>query len=317
MGKIGKLLKTDITVVLLAIFGIALFLNLKVEGFLTSYNINALQHSSSILILIGCSQLCALSIGYFNLALGSIGGFVAIFVGIFTQIYGVQVWLAIILGLIIGLLLGAFEGILMTKTRINPFIITLVFASIVLGISTVITKGRIYYNQPQIFKAINRANFFGLSPLFVISIIFVFLLFMVIHRTILGRELLLVGANSQSAYFAGIKINKVILLAFAMSGVIAGVAGIVELCRLGSAQLSIGSEWIMISFAATVLGGTKLSGGKVSVIGTIFGGILIAIVKNGLILLDINYFWFQAFLGIILIIVFGIDRKFYFSSLKG
>jgi ribose transport system permease protein len=316
MKKLKKLLKTEVATVILATFGISLFLSLNAEGFTTSYNINVLLKSSSILILIGCSQLCALSIGYFNLALGSMGGFVAIFVAIITQVYGVSPWLAIILGLIVGLLLGAFEGILMVKTGINPFIITLSLISIILGISTVITKGKIYYNQPQIFKAINRANFFGVPLLFGISIICVFLLFIIMYKTKLGRKLLAVGANSQAAYFAGIKNNKIILLAFLMSGGIAGVAGILTLCRLGSAQLSIGSDWIMISFAVAVLGGTILSGGKVSVIGIIFGGILIALVRNGLILLDISYFWFQAFLGIILIIAFGINRVRYLATFK-
>lgn len=128
------------------------------------------------------------------------------------------------------------------------------------------------------------------------------------YRTYLGRQLLAVGANPRSAEFAGINTKKVILIAHIISGLLAGIAGVLLSTRLGSAQILIGSDWMLVSFAAPVLGGSILAGGKVSVVGTIFGAFFMSMIINGALLINFSYYWFQTLIGLILIVAFTIDR---------
>jgi ribose transport system permease protein len=221
---------------------------------------------------------------------------------------GVPVWLSIILGVLLGAAAGAVEGSLIVKTGINPFVITLSLASIYLGGVTAVTQAKFYSHMPQAFNDIGIISLWGVPLLFIIALVVGAILWVIMARTPLGRQLLATGANVTAASFSGIPTRRVILVAHTMSGGLGAVAGILLASRLGSAQISIGNDWLLVSFAAPVLGGTILSGGKVSVIGTIVGAALMSLITNALVLVDVSYFWFQSFLGVILLGAFVIDR---------
>lgn len=305
---IRKLTRWEMASVLVSVILLSLILSITTKGFNTAYNLDSLARTAAIIAIVGIGQLCVLAIGQFNLALGSIGCCSALFSAVLMQERGFPIWLSILAGMIVGTILGLIQGIFIVKTKINPFIITLSLSSIYLGIAIVTTSSKIYNNLPIGFKYIAKANVLKIPILFIIALVIIIILSVFFYRTYGGREILATGANEKSARFAGINTGNITILVHSLSGLFAGIAGILLSTRLGSAQISIGTDWMMVSFAAPVLGGTLMSGGKVSVVGTIFGAVLMSMITNGLVLSNVNFYWFQTFLGIILLIAFEIDR---------
>jgi ribose transport system permease protein len=128
------------------------------------------------------------------------------------------------------------------------------------------------------------------------------------NRTVTGRRILATGVNAKAADYAGIDSGSTIRLAHGLSGLLAGLAAVLTISKLGAAQTSIGSTWLLVSFAAPILGGTLLSGGKVSIVGTFLGAALMMIITNALVLFGVSSYWFQAFTGGILLFAFAINK---------
>jgi len=304
-----NLIKKDIASVTIVVIAVCLILSLTTEGFTSAYNIDSLVRIISVMSVVGFAQLMTLSIGHFNLALISMAAMSGVFTGALMEVYGVNAWLAIIIGMSIGIFLGCIQGFLIVKTGINPFIITLSLASIIFGTAMVVTRSGIYMHLPDEFRVIGTMNIIGAVPLLlIITIVIALILGLFMYYLPIGRKILAVGANERAAFFSGINTPRIIILTHAMSGLLAGIAGMLEVSRLGSAQLSIGRSWLLISFAAPVLGGTLLSGGKISVAGTILGSVLMNIIVNALVLYNISANWFQLFMGIILLTAFEVDK---------
>jgi Ribose/xylose/arabinose/galactoside ABC-type transport systems, permease components len=302
------MMKGDLLSILAPVIIFAALLSVTTQGFLSAFNLQSLGRIVGITTIVGLAQLAALSIGHFNLALGSMASFAGVFTSALMEVYGVNLWIAIAVGIFIGAALGYIQGLLIVKTGINPFIITLSLTSIYLGFTIGVTRGILYQKLPETFKLIGKANLFGIPLLFYISIVVAVVLYILMHKTVMGRQLLATGANPRAANVSGIEVNKITILAHTMSGVLAGIAGILQVSRMGVGQTSIGADWMLISFAAPVLGGTIMSGGKVNVIGTIFGAMLMGIITNALVLLNISQYWFQTFMGLILLGAFELDR---------
>lgn len=308
-NKLVKLVsKWDTMSVILPLVILVLIFSITTKGFLSGYNLGALGRGIGVTIIVGLAQLCVLAIGDFNLALGSMACFSAITTCSLMEVFGVDVVTAVLAGIAIGTLLGSFEGFLITKTGINPFIITLTLSSIYLGLAIGLTKAALYQNLPDTFKAAGKISVFGIPLLLIIGLAIAAVLYFVMNKTLIGRQLLAVGANKRAANFSGIKVNKIIISAHTLSGLMAGIAGIMMAAKLGVGQSSIGLDWMTISFAAPVLGGTLLSGGKVNIIGTVFGAALMHIISNGLIMINISQYWFQTFMGLVLLGAYEIDR---------
>lgn len=307
--KLGTLIyKWDIMSAVLPLIILVVIFTFTTKGFLSGYNLQSLGRGIGVTIVVGLSQLCVLAIGDFNLALGSMGCFSAIVTTSFMEVLGVDVLTAFLAGVATGTLLGFFEGFLITKTGINPFIITLSLSSVYLGLAIGLTKAALFQNLPADFKNIGKVNILGIPEILIIGIAIAVVLYFVINKTLLGRQLLAVGANKRAAIFSGIQVNKIIISSHTLSGMLAGIAGILMAAKLGVGQDSIGLDWMMISFAAPVLGGTLLSGGKVNIVGTVFGAALMHIISNGLVMINISQYWFQTFMGLVLLGAYEIDR---------
>jgi len=305
---LGFITKGDMLSVLIPVIVLVVVLSTTTQGFLSAYNMQSLGRTVGVTTIVGFAQLVTLSIGHFNLALGSMASISGVFTSALMEVYGVDIWIAILAGIVLGTIVGYIEGILIVKTGINPFIITLSLSSIYLGLTIGLTRGVLYQKLPEAFKLIGKANLLGIPLLFYIALIISALLYVLMRKTVLGRQLLATGANPRAAKISGIEVDKIIIIAHTLSGLLAGIAGILQVSRMGVGQASIGAEWMMISFAAPVLGGTILSGGKVNVIGTIFGAILMSIITNALVLWNISQYWFQAFIGLTLLAAYEMDR---------
>lgn len=283
------------------------------DGFLNRITIFGLSRTVAVTAVIGLSQMVVLGIGQMNLAVGAIGGMIAVFTGWLMQSVGLPVWAAVIVGLLFAAFVGFVNGVIITKTGINSFIVTLGMGSVITGLVYILTKAEAFRDLPDTYTDFGKARWvkmgwLELSPLFFIALVVAGLLLLLYKRTTFGRWMLATGANPRAAELSGVPVNLVIQATHALSGLLAGAAGIMLVSRLGSALPSIGENWLLPSFAAPIVGGTLLSGGAVAVFGTLLGALLIESVSVGLTLMNVPSFWIQLFIGLVLLLAVLIDR---------
>ncbi len=298
----------ELTSVMLPLAVLFIILTITSSGFLSNYNITSILQQTTIFVLIGLAQMFALSLSHFNLAVGAMGSLSGVMMGFFMQELGLPVVIAIIFGLLIATFLGWIQGTLIARTGINPFIITLALVSVFTGLSAVITKGQPFSTLPVAIKIINEFRFGAVPLTFIIALIISALVYFTFRYMTIGRHLLAVGENARAALFSGINVKKTITIGHMLSGLLCGIAAVMQIARFGSAQISIGDGWMLPSFVVTLLGGTLLSGGRVSTIGTLLGSFLMVFIYNALVLWGVSSFMFQAAIGLILLGAFEINR---------
>lgn len=300
-------MRANMTSVILACIVIGFIFSVCSNGFLSQHNIVNILKASSVTIAIALAQMVVLSVGQFNLALGAIGCFTAMTYAWLMQIVGLSPVAAILGALVMGVALGFLQGILVTKTGLNPFIVTLALDSVFRGAATIIFQGLLLNQLPDEVKAINKTDVIGIPTLFLIALILVVIMEIYMNHTIFGRKLLATGESEKAALVGGLRPQRQMITAHTISGILAACAAIIAVSRLGAAQLSVGSDWMLMSTAAPVLGGTLLSGGKASPVGTIFGAILLNMINYGLVMMNVNLYWAQFFMGVILVASFAVD----------
>jgi ribose transport system permease protein len=278
--------------------------------FLDDYNLFTLLRFASIQIVIGFAQMLAMTAGEMNLSVGAIGGLMSLFLGGLMEAAHIAPFPAVIICLIVSALVGMANGLLITGTGINSFVITLATSSIFTGIMFVTTQGNAFSALPANFVAFGKVRLFDLpiSPLIVIMLVTTVILFILYRNTALGREILAVGANRGAARMSGVRSSRVLIIVHTLSGALAGLAAVMTTAMLGSAVPATGTDWLMPSFVAPALGGTLMAGGNVVVFGTVLGGLLLGTLNVGILMLNISNFWLQFFLGWVLLAAIGLDR---------
>ena len=282
------------------------------HGFTSQFNIYSVGRLTSILIVVGFAQMVVIGIAGMNLAVGAIGGVVAMFLGWLMQQFGIPWPIAMVLAVAFGGVLGAINGILIVKTGISGFVITLGTAGVFSGAMYIITKVEAFRDLPQGFLDFGKLKIFGLvSPLVFIMVGVVALLYWGTGPPRSGARCC-GWRNVRAARVSGVPVERIILLTHVLSGALAGLAGVMLVARIGSAIPSIGTagggDWLLPSFAAPAIGGTLLAGGVVNVLGTFFGGLLLGTIENGLTLLDVPSFWVQLLTGLVLLAAVILDR---------
>lgn len=277
-------------------------------GFVSSFNLFALSRSLAVDVVIGYSTMVVLATGGMNLAIGSIGVCAMMFTGYLLQSLGLPIPLAFAGGLALGALLGFANGFAIVRSGVNSFIITLASASLFLGGMLILSKAETFNALPPEIAAFGRMKWGFVSPMLAIALGIGAALVVLFRYTALGREILAAGANPRAAELSGVPVGRVIIIAHMLSGLLASAAGLMLIFRLGAAMPSIGQDWLLPSFLAPVLGGTLLSGGYVSVVGTILGAFLVTTLRSGLLVMQIGNFWLQLFLGLILLFAVMLDR---------
>ena len=278
------------------------------DSFLTSYNMYTIGRTLSLYAFIGLSQAIVLVVGDMNLSVGAIGGLATITAGYLIDIRHFPSWLAILAALLVGIFCGALNGVITTKFGINAFIVTLATSFIFTGVNFGFTQGFSFVNIPLPFTIIGKGKVFGIPFLFIFAVLCLIVLSLFFKFTIAGRRLLAVGENSEASKFSGINIDKIKMLSHILSGFIASLAAVLYLSRMGSASPVTGQDWLIISFAVAIIGGTGLSGGSITAFGLLIGAIIMVMIKNGLIMMQTNVYWEQAFLGLLILVAVSIDR---------
>lgn len=278
-------------------------------SFLSPFNIQILLLAIAVNAMIAFSQMIIIAIGQMNLSVGAIGGLAAIAFGGMMEVWGIPWPIAALLALALGLFAGLANGILVAFTGISAFVITLATLSAYKGINLGITEAQPFYEIPAAVKALGNETFLHPLPWLIIPCVVVaLLLWYMLYRLPLGRSILAVGGNEHAAELSGISVRGIVVTAHAISGLLAALAGIMLVGRLQLGQPTIGDDWLILSFAAPVIGGAILSGGHVSVAGTFLGVAIVAIFTQVLVLFNIDPFLVQVVLGVLILWAVGINR---------
>lgn len=308
-APLSRLARTDwFGPLLVTVLAAALIGSLS-PSFLSPLNIQVLLLAVAINALIAFSQMIIIAIGQMNLSVGAIGGLAAIAFAGMMEVWGLPAPAALVLALAIGVACGVLNGLLIAYTGISAFIITLATLSIFKGINLGITRAQPFYGVPDGVKAFGSALLFGPVPwLAVPTAIAAVALWFMLARLPIGRFVLAVGGNEHAASLSGISVRLTVLVAHAISGLLAALAGILLVARLQLGQPSIGDDWLILSFAAPVIGGAVLAGGHVSVTATLLGVVIVAIITQALVLFSIDPFLVQVVLGALILAAVGINR---------
>ena len=281
-------------------------------GFASNFNLFSLSRTMSIDIMIGFSMMVVIVTGGLNLAVGAVGVSAAMVCGFLIETAGFPLILALPLAVLSGALLGGVNGVLIVRSGLHSFIITLATMSIFFGLMIYLTHAEAYRQLTPEFAQFGKLRLFGtLSVLLAVSAAIGLLLSALYRFTPLGRRMLAAGANAAAAELSGVRVGRAYIACHALSGALAAMAALMVMARNGAAIPSmaghLGQDWLLPAFLGPVLGGTLLSGGRVSVLGTFLGSALVTMLTNGLLQLRVGEFWIQATLGAILLAAVLID----------
>lgn len=299
---------TQVGLFLILVLLWTVFANLA-PGFLSKFNLNSLLRSVAVDIVVGFAQMVVLVTGGMNLSVGAIGVCAVMFSGYLMQVLGLPIPLAIAGTLALGALLGWLNGFAIVKTGVNSFVVTLASASLFSGGMLILTKAVPLNGLPPEFGAFGKSAVLGVPSLALVALGIAVGLFFLFRHSTLGRQILAVGANARAAEMSGIPVDRTIVFVHALSGALAAAAAVMLTSRLAAAMPAVaGDDWLLPSFLAPVIGGTALSGGIVSVVGTILGALLVSTIRSGLLVLEIGNFWLPLFLGAFLLAAILIER---------
>jgi ribose transport system permease protein len=296
--------------IIIALFALCLILSINPitrNSFLTLKNVfNVLRQISSNLFL-ACGMTMVIILGGIDLSVGSIIALSGCIAAGAVARYNMPLPVAILLGIMVGLFVGLCNGLVISKTTIPAFIVTLATMNIAKGFAYVYTGGspvRVVTKEWQFLGA----GYIGAVPTPVVLLIIVLIITgLIMNKTKMGRHIYAVGGNAQAAKFSGIKVARVKFFVHAYSGLMAGIAGIVLASRMYSGQPTAGDGAEMDAIAAVVVGGTSMSGGSGKIGGTIIGGLIIGVLNNGLNLLNVNSFWQYVVKGAVILLAVFID----------
>ena len=240
-----------------------------------------------------------------DLSVGSVAALSAMVAAVWFANLGLPAFLAPFIGLLTGLVVGSVSGMANDYRKLPSFIATLAMLSIARGLTLVISGGRPVSTPSSI-------NWLGGDigpvpvPILVFAVAGVIAAF-ILNRTVWGRAMYVVGGNIEAARLSGIPVKRIQVLVFALSGLYAALAGLVMAARLNSAQPQAGSGFELDAIAAVVIGGASLAGGVGKVSGTLIGALLLAVIRNGLNILNVSSFWQQVVIGLVIAIAVGFD----------
>lgn len=218
-------------------------------------------------------------------------------------VHGVNPFIAIILGLLIGMVLGAFNGFLVTGLKLQPFIATLGTMSLYRGIAYVVTGGIPVTSVPDSYRNIFNGKMFAGIRFYVLVMIVIFIIaHIILAKTRTGAYLYAVGGNEEAAKLSGVNIIKTKYIAYIVCGACAAMAGMIMLASLGSAEATAGTGYETNAIAAAAIGGTRMAGGRGSALGTFIGALMLAVLKVGMVVINVDSFWQYIVTGLIIII---------------
>lgn len=280
---------------------------LQSDTFLTAPNIINILQQSAINACIALGMTLVIISGGIDLSVGPVAALSAV-LGAAMLVAGVPVPLAILGALAVGTFCGFLNGALITWGGLQPFIVTLGGLSLYRALALIYTGGTPIFGLPDEFRALTNGALMGVpNPVIAVAIL-AGLAWVILNKTPLGEYFMAVGGNPEAARIAGVPVTLTKLMAYMISGMMAAVAAMILIGRLGAEEPTLGTLWELDAIAAAAIGGASLMGGRGSIVGTLIGAIILGTLRNGLTLMNVQAFYQLLATGIIIIVAMLIDK---------
>jgi ribose transport system permease protein len=307
-GARTVLREAGIGVALLALVGVFALLS---PIFLTPTNITNIFTQISINVILAVGMTFVILVGGIDLSVGSVMALCAVIAGSVLKIEGLDtapaVALALAASIAVGALCGYLNGAVSAFWNIPSFIVTLGMLNIARGAALQWTQARTIYELPDAFNNFGSATFLGLPAIFLVALALVALGWFVLNRTVFGRLIYAIGNNEEAVRLAGHATRRIKIAAFVIAGAAVGVGAVIYMTRLNIASPILGIGFELNAIAAVIIGGTSLSGGRGSIVGTLLGACIIGVLANGLILIGMSDFLRQMVTGFVIILAVVLD----------
>jgi len=277
------------------------------QYFLTSRNLIQVLLQASINTIIALGMTFVITSGGIDLSVGSIVALAGVAAGM-SMNAGAGPYLGFLVAVGVGGACGVFNGLLITRLNLQPFIVTLGTLGMFRGLALVLSQGRPIYSFSREFLAIFSGRVFGVPVQVVVAAVLALLFWFVLARTRFGKYTVAIGGNETTAQRTGIPVRWYKLKIYTLIGLLAGVAAALLTARLSSADPTAGQLFELDAIAATIMGGTSLAGGEGTVGGTVVGSLVISLVRNAMNLLNVPTFWQQFVLGTVIILAVILDQ---------
>lgn len=296
--------KLGILPVLFVIVVMFAFLN---PNFLRTNNLMNILRQASINIVLAAGMTLVILTGGIDLSVGSILASTAV-IGVMVSLNPALQSVTIAAPLLAGLAMGLVNGLLIAYVKLPPFIVTLGSMTTLRGVSYLLPDGTTVINNDLNFAWIGNARLGPIPWLVVIAALIILLWWFILRRTVLGVRIYAVGGNAQAARLTGINVGFILVFVYSMSGLMSGLGGVMTASRLYSASGLLGNGAELDAIAAVILGGTSVVGGIGGVGGTLIGALIMAVLNNGLTLMNISFFWQLVIRGIVIVLAVTIDK---------
>lgn len=289
------------------LFSLVIFLSIRSPFFLTWNNIRNILDHTALQLIMAIGMTFIISTRGIDLSIGSIVALSGIVIGLLLK-SGIPIIISSILGVLVGGVLGAVNGLIISKLRIAPYVVTIGSMSLYRGISLVITKGQPIYGLPVQFTYFGKGDFGKINPPIVLATAMIILAVFLVKYTKWGQYALALGGNEEALRRVGVSVDFYKTTIYFFSGLTAGIAGLILTSRLNAAEPNAGFMLESDIIAAVILGGTNMRGGKTSISGTVIACLLLGVMRNGLTILSISSYYQQLFIGFIIIVSVSISE---------
>jgi len=302
-AKIADFISDNGALVGLLVLCVAMFV--ATPDFLTPNNLLNVGIQASVVAILAFGQTFVIVTAGIDLSVGSVAALSAMVAAFTGQSWGMLPLVALLFGLLTGLAAGMVSGAATAYGKLPPFIATLAMLSVGRGLTLVVSNG-IPIPTPSVITWLGGSV--GPIPIPVVVLVVMGAIgWFILNRLSIGRAMYAVGGNLEAARLSGIPVKRVLVTVYALSGIFAGVAGLVLSGRLASAQPQAATGYELDAIAAVVIGGASLAGGVGRISGTLIGALVLAVIRNGLNLLNVSAFWQQVIIGLVIAVAVGID----------
>lgn len=287
--------------------------SLFAPGFLSGKNIELILKNSAILVVIGVGMTMAIISQQIDLSIGgtmTLAGLIsAYYIASVEQVGYVHIGVALVIGILSGILVGVFNGLFIGIFRFNYWLVTFATMSITFGLAQGLSNGSIVSNYAKIFRStlVSGTAVLGVSNLVWISLLIAIVMMVFMGKTRFGYHIYAIGDSEHSALTAGIDVKRVRMGIYMISGMLAGVGGVLMIAKTNSASAALGNGYEFDAIAACIVGGTSFEGGKGGLGGTVFGALILAAFKSGIQLIGLSNYWQKVAVGLFILAIIVAD----------
>ncbi len=292
---------------LIILAGLFVLFGILSPVFLKTATLMKLLEQASIYGIIAIGMTFVITSSGIDLSVGSVVGLSGVIVSM-CMVAGMPIFLAVIIAIFASILVGLFNGVLVYNAKVPPFIATMASMTIVRNVILLITKAKTISGLPDAFNDFSSGDFLGIPNMFLTWFGIIVLGIFIAGRTVFGRNIYAYGSNKESARLSGINVKSTVYGVYILSGIVCGIAGILMASRLGNGVPTSGDGYELDAIAASVVGGASLDGGESSVLGTVLGAMIMATLRQGGTLININTVIMEIIIGSLIAIAVIIDK---------